>query len=191
MAMQATSVQFAAVARSLATVARARGLIVPGFRSPPRVAGAERTLQWSARGAVPTVAVQLKGRPFGAVVADMVSVVGTTGTGFLQSDPVWRALEQLPAGELPSPYYLRLEVEDRAGVLARIAHELAAANVSVARLVQQPGDGHAVLHVVTHETPAGQVTAALAAIRALPESRGEARALPVVSDRGVEELGWA
>jgi hypothetical protein len=72
MAMHATSVQFAAVARSLATVARSRGLIVPGFRSPPRVAGAERTLQWSARGAVPTVAVQLKGRPFGAVVADMV-----------------------------------------------------------------------------------------------------------------------
>jgi homoserine dehydrogenase len=126
-----------------------------------------------------------------AVVADMVSVVGTIGTGFLQSDPVWRTLEPLPAGELPSPYYLRLEVEDRAGVLARIAHELAAAGVSVARLVQQPGDGHAVLHVVTHETPAGQVDAALAAIRELPESRGEASALPVVSDRGVEELGWA
>jgi hypothetical protein len=70
--MQATSVQFAAVARSLATVARARGLVVPGFRSPPRVAGAERTLQWPARGGAPTVAVQLKGRPFGAVVADMV-----------------------------------------------------------------------------------------------------------------------
>ena len=53
-----------------------------------------------------------------AVVADMVSIVGTTGTGFLQNDPVWRSLERLPAGELPSPYYLRLEVEDRAGVLA-------------------------------------------------------------------------
>ncbi len=126
-----------------------------------------------------------------AVVADMVAVVGTIGTGFLQSDPVWRTLEPLPAGELPSPYYLRLQVEDRAGVLARIAHELAAAGVSVARLVQQPGDGHAVLHVVTHETPAGQVAAALDAIRGLPESRGEASALPVVSDRGVEELGWA
>ena len=35
-----------------------------------------------------------------AVVADMVSVVGTTGTGFLQNDPVWRALPLLPAGEL-------------------------------------------------------------------------------------------
>jgi len=126
-----------------------------------------------------------------AVVADMVSIVGTTGTGFLQNDPVWRDLEQLPAGELTSPWYLRLEVEDRAGVLARLAHELAAEGVSVARLVQQPGDGHAVLHVVTHEAPQGGLERALAAIRSLPESRGGVSALPVVSDRGIEDLGWA
>jgi homoserine dehydrogenase len=126
-----------------------------------------------------------------AVVADMVSIVGTTGTGFLQNDPVWRELDRLPSGELPSPYYLRLEVADRAGVLARVAQELAAEGVSVARLVQQPANGDAVLHVVTHEAPAGRVDAALAAIRALGESRGDASALPVVSDRGVEELGWA
>jgi homoserine dehydrogenase len=126
-----------------------------------------------------------------AVVADMVSVVGTTGTGFLQNDPVWRDLERMEPGALTSNWYLRLEVEDRAGVLARIAQELAAEQVSVARLVQQPSDGHAALHVVTHEAPAGRVAAALAAIRALPESRGDAAALPVISDRGVEELGWA
>jgi homoserine dehydrogenase len=126
-----------------------------------------------------------------AVVADMVSVVGTTGTGFLQNDPVWRDLEQLPPGEFASPFYLRLEVEDRAGVLARIAQELATRGVSVAHLVQQPGDGHAILHVVTHEAPAGSVDAALTAIRALAESRGDASAVPVISGRGVEKLGWA
>ena len=126
-----------------------------------------------------------------AVIADMVSVLGTSSAGFLHDDPVRRSLERLPAGDIPSPYYVRLEVEDRAGVLARLAQELANESVSVARLVQQPGDGHAVLHVVTHEAPAGRVQAALAAIRALPESRGEADALPVVSSRGVEELGWA
>jgi homoserine dehydrogenase len=125
-----------------------------------------------------------------AVVADMVSVVGTIGTGFLQADPVWRSLEQLPPGDLSSPWYLRLEVDDRAGVLARLAQELAAEGVSVARLVQQPGEGHAVLHVVTHEATGGSVQAALEAIRVLPESRGTASALPVVSQRGVEELGW-
>jgi homoserine dehydrogenase len=126
-----------------------------------------------------------------AVIADMVSVLGTAVAGFLHDDPVRRSLERLPAGDVPSPHYLRLEVEDRAGVLARLAQELANEGVSVARLVQQPGDGHAVLHVVTHEAPAGRVQAALDAIRALPESRGEATALPVVSSRGVAELGWA
>jgi homoserine dehydrogenase len=126
-----------------------------------------------------------------AVVADLVSIVGTTGTGFLQGDPVWHELDRLPPGELASPWYLRVEVEDRAGVLERLAHELAAEGVSVARLVQQPVDGHATLHVVTHEAPAGRVDRALAAIRALAESRGDAVAIPVVSERGVEELGWA
>src|SRR6185437_3820475 len=112
-----------------------------------------------------------------AVVADLVSIVGTTGTGFLQGDPVWQQVERMPPGELSSLWYLRVLVEDRAGVLARLAQELAVEGVSVARLVQQPANGHAVLHVVTHEAPAGRVEAALAAIRALPESRGEATAL--------------
>ena len=122
-----------------------------------------------------------------AVVADMVSVVGTTGTGFLQNDPVWRALERLPPGELASPFYLRLEVEDRAGVLARIAQELAAESVSVAQLVQQPGDGHAVLHVVTHEAPAGQVGAALdrdpRAARVARRGERAARSSPAAGSR--------
>jgi homoserine dehydrogenase len=125
-----------------------------------------------------------------AVVADMVSILGTTSAGFLHDDPVRRSLERLPTGEVPSPYYLRVEVEDRAGVLARLAQELANEEVSVARLVQQQGDGYAVLHVVTHEAPAGRVQAALAAIRGLPDARRRAAALPVVSSRGVEELGW-
>ena len=126
-----------------------------------------------------------------AVVADMVSVIGTTGTGFLQNDPVWRDLPRMEVGELRSNWYLRLEVVDRAGVLARIAQEFATHQVSVARLVQRPGDAGAVLHVITHEASAGSVEAALAAIRELAESSGAASALPVVSDRGVEGLGWA
>ncbi|MGH3029795.1 MAG: hypothetical protein ACRDNE_03340 [Gaiellaceae bacterium] len=86
-----------------------------------------------------------------AVVADIVGVIGTTGTGFLQNDACWRTLERLPPGELRSPYYVRLVVEDRAGVLAHVALRLAAHGVSVARLVQQQENGSATLHVVTHE----------------------------------------
>jgi hypothetical protein len=135
------------------------------------------------RGADVALASQLRTATLDAVSGRSLLAVSSTA---LQRD-----LERLPPGDLASPFYLRLEVEDRAGVLARIAQELAAQSVSVAQLVQQPGDGHAVLHVVTHEAASGHVDAALAAIRALPESRGDASALPVVSGRGVEELGWA
>lgn len=126
-----------------------------------------------------------------AVVADMVTVVGTTGTGFLQNDACWRDLPRLPEGDVVSPYYLRFEVADRPGVLALLAQRLAAQEVSIARLVQHQGPESATLHVVTHEAPAGRVRAALEEIGALAESRGPAAALPVISDRGVAELGWA
>ena len=126
-----------------------------------------------------------------AVVADMVSVVGTTGTGFLQNDACWRQLERLPAGELRSPFYLHAEVDDRPGVLARLAGVLAEHDVSVARLVQQQTETGATLHVVTHEAPAGELEAALGELGELPETRGRPGALRVISDRGVTGLGWA
>jgi homoserine dehydrogenase len=126
-----------------------------------------------------------------AVIADMASVIGTMGTGFLQNDPVWRTLPRLEPGESRSPFYFHLSVEDRPGVLARVADALAEREVSVARLLQhQNGDG-AALHVVTHETRQGALDEALAAITAMDEVRRKPLPFPVVSDRGVSELGWA
>ncbi len=72
--MEATSVRFAAAARSLGTAARRRGLAVPAFRSPPRLVGVDRSLRRRADGAV-VVAVRLRGRPWVAVLADMVEGV--------------------------------------------------------------------------------------------------------------------
>lgn len=120
-----------------------------------------------------------------AVVADMVSIVGTTGTGFLQDDPCWRSLDRLDPGALRSPFFLRVEVDDRAGVLARIAERLASHDVSVARLVQHPRSVGAELYVVTHEALTGNVTDALVEIAELPETHGRPSALPVISDRGI------
>ncbi len=120
-----------------------------------------------------------------AVVADMVSAVGTTGTGFLQNDACWRSLERLPPGELPSSFFIRVEVDDRAGVLARIADLLAAEGVSVARLTQSLLNGSAALDIVTHEAAAGRVGAALDRIAKLDEVHGTPQLLGVVAERGV------
>jgi homoserine dehydrogenase len=125
-----------------------------------------------------------------AVIADMASVIGTMGTGFLQNDAVWRELPRLPPGESRSPWYFHLSVDDRPGVLAHVAEELAAREISIARLLQHPNGGGATLHVVTHEAPEGALTEAIAAIDALVEVRRRPLPFPVVSDRGVSELGW-
>jgi len=125
-----------------------------------------------------------------AIVADMISVVGTTGTGFLQNDACWRALDRLPRGELRSPFYFRVEVADQPGVLAHIAERLARHDVSIARLVQQQGEGGAVLHIVTHEARGGDVEATLDEIAELPETHSPPTSMPVISSRGVTGLGW-
>jgi hypothetical protein len=69
-----STVQFAAVARVLGRAARAAGFVAPSFRCPPRIAGVQRSLRRFPSGGV-AVAVRLRGRPFGAVVGDMIEGV--------------------------------------------------------------------------------------------------------------------
>ncbi|MEQ8718600.1 MAG: hypothetical protein RIE08_13395 [Acidimicrobiales bacterium] len=68
------SLRFAEAARRLGGVARTRGLRAPTFRSPPKVVGATRTLHRRDDGSC-SVAVLVKGRPWLAVLADMVEGV--------------------------------------------------------------------------------------------------------------------
>jgi homoserine dehydrogenase len=117
-----------------------------------------------------------------AVVADLVSVVGTAGTGFLQNDACWRELERLPPHEWRTPFYVRLEVADRPGVLAQAASRLAAHGVSVAQLVQRLHDGEASLDLVLHEASVGQLTEALREIAAFPEVLRPPFVLPVITE---------
>ena len=76
-------------------------------------------------------------------------------------------------------------------MLARVADALAERDVSIARLLQHPNGDGAALHVVTHEARRGALDEALATIAALEEVRRKPLPFPVVSDRGVAELGWA
>jgi len=72
--LPADPVRFAAAARRLGQEARRRGLAVPGFRSPPRLPGVDRSIRRRADG-VAVVAVRVHGRSLEAVVTDMVEGV--------------------------------------------------------------------------------------------------------------------
>lgn len=95
--MEATSLRFAHAARTIADVARVRGLEVPAFRSPPALAGVQRSVRWRAGTA--TVAVQLRHRPWVAVLADMIDgVLAVNALRGAAADEVRTALWQAVEG---------------------------------------------------------------------------------------------
>jgi homoserine dehydrogenase len=117
-----------------------------------------------------------------AVVADLVSVVGTSGTGFLQNDACWRELPRLDPAAWRAPFYVHLDVADRPGVLAQAATKFAEHDVSIARLVQHLEPGRAAaLDIVLHDAMIGSVEAALDELATSPEVLGRPFVAPVIS----------
>lgn len=94
--MQSSSLRFARAVQSLATAARGLGLVVPGFRSPPRLGGVQRSIKRWPGGA--TIAVVVRGRPWPAVQSDLIEgVVAANALVGPAADraraDLWRALE--------------------------------------------------------------------------------------------------
>ena len=90
--------QFASAARIIASQAHRHGLYPPGFRSPPRIVGVDRSLRRLNNRVV--VSVLLRGRPFVAVLADMIEgvVVANELTGRNAENArtfLWSSVESL------------------------------------------------------------------------------------------------
>jgi hypothetical protein len=84
---ETSAAEFAAAARSLTAEARRRGLIGPSFRCPPRLVGVDRTIRRRREGAI--VSVRMRGRPWPAVLADMIEgVVAANRLASPQSDRI-------------------------------------------------------------------------------------------------------
>jgi homoserine dehydrogenase len=116
-----------------------------------------------------------------AVVADLVSVVGTSGTGFLQNDACWRELPRLDPAAWRAPFYVHLDVADQPGVLGHAAATFAKHDVSIAQLVQHLEPGRASLDLVLHEATIGSVEAALDELSESPEVLGRPFIAPVIA----------
>jgi homoserine dehydrogenase len=108
-----------------------------------------------------------------AVVADLLDVAHALAQdGVERSD--WRqdrAVTIQPIDNLRTRYYLRLAVQDRAGVLARITAVLGEANnISIASIIQKEVDesaGTAELVIMTHEAVEAAMQQALVDIAAI------------------------
>jgi homoserine dehydrogenase len=113
-----------------------------------------------------------------AVIADLVDI-----TRLATADPDHRVphlafqpgeLQDTPIlgmADVVTSFYLRLQVADRAGVLARITGILAEHVISIDAVLQRQsaeGERHTELIILTHETVEGRMNAALAQMQALP-----------------------
>jgi hypothetical protein len=104
------ALRFATAARRLGAAARASGLVVPAFRSPPRVRGAARTLRRYPGGAV--VSVRLRDRSYGQMVDDMIDGVLAANRVPAESAPRLRRAFRLALGEADIDL-VALEEEER------------------------------------------------------------------------------
>jgi homoserine dehydrogenase len=75
--------------------------------------------------------------------------------------------EVIDFGEVVTRLYVRLEVEDRPGVLSRIASVFAEASVSICAVRQEGRGDRAMLIIVTHAAPEAQGRRAVASLREL------------------------
>ena len=122
-----------------------------------------------------------------AVIADLVDITRLHSAdpdhrvphlafqhGAMQDTPI------LPIAEVVTSFYLRLQVADQAGVLARITGILAELGISIDALLQRPGDEGASFEaraegesptdviILTHDTVEGEMNKAIAQMQALP-----------------------
>ncbi len=86
-------VQFATAARRLGAAARAAGLAVPAFRSPPRLPRAVRTIRRMPGGSV--ISVRVRERAFADIVTDMVD--GVIAANRLEGEAAVRVRRMLHA----------------------------------------------------------------------------------------------
>jgi homoserine dehydrogenase len=116
-----------------------------------------------------------------AVVSDIVSIANTKDVGFLQSCSCFRSLGFFPADDMESAFFIKINVEDRSGVLAQIAAVFGAHGVSVASLTQKGRGDQAELVLITHPTREKNFFAAIEEVGKLPSCKGQPMTLRVLS----------
>jgi homoserine dehydrogenase len=115
-----------------------------------------------------------------AVLGDLVAVARNRLAG--APGPAVTSYAGLPArpiAETPTRYHVSLDVADKPGVLAAVAHEFAEHGVSIAT-VRQDGHGDAAtLVIVTHSAPDAALSATVTALQEMPAVRGVTSVLRV------------
>jgi homoserine dehydrogenase len=120
-----------------------------------------------------------------AVLGDLVAVCRNRLTGARSSgDSSYAALPIRAMGETITRYHVSLDVADKAGVLASVAHAFAAHDVSIQTVRQEGRGDDATLVLVTHEASDAALSATVEDLRALDAVRAVASVMRVEGGPG-------
>jgi homoserine dehydrogenase len=105
-----------------------------------------------------------------AVLGDLVTVarnrlVGVRGPG----ESSYAQAEVLPMGETETRYHIAVDVDDRAGVLAQVAHAFAENGVSIKTVRQEGRGADAQLEVVSHRALDRDLAATVESLRRMAD----------------------
>jgi homoserine dehydrogenase len=119
-----------------------------------------------------------------AVVSDAIEIsrnisARAAGAPPMRSTVVSEPRPIMPIEDVRSRYYVRIHVLDRPGVLGQVTTVLGYHGISIAQVVQRPGEDTQIV-VLTHDAREGNLRDALAAIDTLAVVTGRSRFLRIV-----------
>jgi len=118
-----------------------------------------------------------------AVLGDVVAVARNKISGGRgPRESAYAALPVQPMGSVPARYHIRLDVDDRAGVLAAVATAFAEAGVSISTVRQQGRGAEATLVVVTHLAPDAALSATVGQLSDLESVQRVTSVMRVIGD---------
>src|SRR5665811_382178 len=118
-----------------------------------------------------------------AVLGDVIDAARETLAGAQVTSHIrFSPSELVPFGDVPTKWYLRLEVDDRPGVLAQVAAAFGDAGVSIKSVWQEGEGSEALLLIVTHRAREADQRAAVEYLRRVETLRRVASVIRVESE---------
>jgi homoserine dehydrogenase len=176
---------------------RVHPTLIPEDRLLAKVAGVKNAVLVEGDAVGPTMyygAGAGGGATASAVMADVIDLARELSRGQRCPLPALglpmaelRELPILPMGEVRTAWYLRLEAEDRPGVMSQVSSILGDQGISIEALIQkapQPGQSRVPVVAVTNVASQGNLERAVMAIEALDSIAGPVTRIRVESLEG-------
>lgn len=121
-----------------------------------------------------------------AVVADITALaLGITGAAF-KSLTCWPDLTPkgvlIPREESVNRYYIRLQTDDKPGVVAKVSALLSEKGISISSMIQHEKREPVTVVITTHEAKKGPMDEVLQSIEGLSEIREKPVCLPIIEE---------